>query len=93
MINKFRHKGLERFFAKGTKAGIAGIQASHAERLHLILARLNASTSPGDMNLPELGLHELSGDRKGACSVKVSGSWRITFTFPGKNACDVNYED
>ncbi len=90
MIKKFRHKGLERFFVRGTRAGI---QAKHAERLYLILGRLNASTSPGDMNLPRLGLHELGGDRKGTWSVKVSGNWRVTFTFSGKNACDVNYED
>ncbi len=90
MIKKFRHKGLERFFVRGTRAGI---QAKHAECLYLILGRLNASTSPGDMNLPRLGLHELGGGRKGTWSVKVSGNWRVTFTFSGKNACDVNYED
>ncbi|QTA88274.1 type II toxin-antitoxin system RelE/ParE family toxin [Desulfonema magnum] len=90
MIKKFRHKGLERFFVRGTKAGI---QAKHAERPHLILARLNASTSPEDMNLPGLVLHELSSDRKGTWSVKVSGNWRVTFTFSGKNAFNVNYDD
>ena len=26
-------------------------------------------------------------------SVKVSGNWRVTFTFAGKNAENVNYED
>jgi proteic killer suppression protein len=55
-IKGFRHKGIERFFAIGTKAGI---QPKHADRLRLILGRLNASTSPRDMNLPGLDLHEL----------------------------------
>jgi proteic killer suppression protein len=46
------------------------------------------------MNLPGLGLHELSGDRKGTWSVKVSGNWRVTFTFSGGgDADDVDYED
>ena len=90
MIKGFKHKGLERFFLHGTKAGI---QAKHAERLRLILGRLNASTCPQDMNLPGLGLHELGGDRKGTWSVKVSGNWRVTFTFSDKDADDVDYED
>ena len=90
MITSFKHKGLERFFTTGSKAGI---QPRHAERLRLILGRLNASTDPKDMNLPGLDLHELRGDRKGTWSVKVSGNWRVTFTFAGKNAENVNYED
>ena len=90
MITSFKHKGLERFFTTGSKAGI---QPNHAERLRLILGRLNASTDPKDMNLPGLDLHELRGDRKGTWSVKVSGNWRVTFTFVGKNAENVNYED
>jgi len=90
VITSFKHKGLERFFTAGSKAGI---QPNHAERLRLILGRLNASTDPKDMNLPGLDLHELRGDRKGTWSVKVSGNWRVTFTFAGKNAENVNYED
>ncbi len=90
MITGFKHKGLEKFFAKGIKSGI---QAKHAERLRLILGRLNASTCPRDMNLPGLNLHELSGNRKETWSVKVSDNWRVTFKFVGKDVTDVNYED
>ena len=90
MIKQFKHKGLERFFTKGTKAGI---QPKHAERLRLILGRLNASTCPKDMGLPGLNLHELSGNRNGIWSVKVSGNWRVTFTFVGEHAELVDYED
>ncbi len=90
MIRSFRHKGLEKFFLKGTKAGI---QAKHAGRLRLILGRLNASTEPMDMALPGLKLHELSGKRKGVWSVWVSGNWRVSFRFFGKDADDIDYED
>ena len=90
MIKHFRHRGLERYFTKGTKAGI---QAKHEKRLRLILARLNASTCPQDMDLPGLRLHELKGKRKGAWAVNVSGNWRITFAFNGIDAVDVDYED
>ncbi|MGH8066852.1 MAG: type II toxin-antitoxin system RelE/ParE family toxin [Candidatus Entotheonellia bacterium] len=90
MIKGFKHKGLEQFFLKGTKAGI---QARHATRLRLILARLHASTGPQDMNLPGLNLHQLSGRRKGTWAVKVSGNWRVTFVFRGQDAEAVDYED
>ena len=90
MIRSFKHKGLERFFQKGTKSGI---QAKHASRLRLILGRLNASTILTDMDLPGLGLHALSGNKSGIWSVKVSGNWRVTFRFVGGHAEIVNYED
>ena len=90
MIRSFRHKGLEKFFLKGTKSGI---QAKHAPRLRLILGRLNAATDPKDMDLPGLKLHELRGKKKGVWSVWVSGNWRITFRFSGKDAELVDYEN
>ncbi len=89
-IKGFRHKGLERYFATGSKSGI---QANHADRLRLILGRLNASAGVRDMNLPGLDLHELRGARKGAWAVKVSGNWRITFRSAGKDVDRVDYED
>lgn len=89
MISGFKHKGLEKFFTKGIKSGI---QAKHAERLRLILGRLNVSINPRDMALPGLNLHGLS-DRKGFWSVKVSGNWRVTFRFEGEDVTDVDYED
>ena len=90
MIRSFEHKGLERFFLRGSKAGI---QAKHAPRLRLILSRLHASLSPRDMNLPGLYLHELKGAGRGIWSVRVSGNWRVTFKFDGPDAIDVSYED
>lgn len=89
-IKSFRHKGLERFFATGNKAGI---QAKHAARLRLILGRLNAATDARDLSLPGLDLHELHGARKGTWALKVSGHWRITFAFAQKDAERVDYED
>jgi proteic killer suppression protein len=69
------------------------IQAKHADRLRLILGRLNASMNARDMALPGLNLHELTGNRRGTWSVRVSGNWRITFRFDGEHATDVDYED
>ena len=89
-IKGFRHKGLEQFFATGSKRGI---QAKHEDRLRLILGSLNAAAAAQDMNLPGLGLHELQGSRKGTWAVKVSGHGRVTFTFADKRADNVDYED
>jgi proteic killer suppression protein len=89
-IKGFRHKGIQRFFTTGAKSGI---QAQHAERLRLILGRLNVSTSARDMNLPRLDFDRLRGSRKGTWAVKVSGNWRVTFAFTGKDVDLVDYED
>ena len=90
MIISFRHKGLRQFYESGRKAGI---QAHQENRLRLILARLDASREPRDMNLPGLRLHPMTGDLTGFWSVSVSGNWRVIFRFDGQDACDVDYLD
>jgi len=89
-IRSFRHRGLERFFTMGSRARI---QAKHAERLRVILGRLNVATDPRDMNLPGLDLHPLKGAQRGRWAVKVSGNWRVTFGFKDKDVENVDYED
>jgi proteic killer suppression protein len=90
VITSFRHRGLERYFLSGSKAGI---RPEHAQRLRLVLGRLAAAVSAQDMDLPGLRLHPLKGRRKGRWSVTVSGNWRVTFSFSGKDAVQVDYED
>ena len=90
MIRSFKHKGLARFFTTGVKSGI---QSQQAERLRLILGRLNAAAAPEDMRLPGLRLHPLKGSRKGVWAVWVSGNWHVTFKFEGADAEVVDYED
>ena len=90
MIKSFRHKGLQRFFESASKAGI---QAQHERRLRLMLAHLDDSTKPADMDAPGWKLHSLKGDMKGHWSVWVDASWRLTFTFEGVDAVLVDYED
>ena len=90
MIKSFRHTGVERFFKTGSKAGI---QAAHAERLANRLQVLDFAKSALDMNMPGWALHPLKGDLKGYWAVKVSGNWRLTFTFDGEDAILVDYQD
>lgn len=90
MIRSFAHKGLERFFATGSRNGI---RADHSARLRLVLGLLDAAQSPTDMRLPGLRLHRLKGQRSEIWSVSVSASWRVTFRFDEEGAYDVDYED
>jgi proteic killer suppression protein len=62
MIKSFRHKGLQRFFEKGSKAGI---QPQHERRLRLMLSRLDDATNAADMDAAGWKLHALKGDLKG----------------------------
>ena len=90
MIISFIHKGMEKYYRTGKSSGI---QARHSGRLRLILSNLDQAESPADMDLTGLRLHELKGSRKGIWSVSVSGNWRVTFRFTGRDAEIVNYED
>lgn len=90
MIKSFKHKGLEKFFSQGIRRHI---NPKHTEKLARILDRLDASTSPRDMDLPGYRLHQLSGKQKGAWSVWVTGNCRATFRFDGADAVAVDYLD
>ena len=59
----------------------------------MILDRLDASIRPGDLDLPGLRFHSLSGKSKGRYSVWVSGNWRITFGWDKEDAIQVDFED
>ncbi|HTJ31301.1 MAG TPA: type II toxin-antitoxin system RelE/ParE family toxin [Acidobacteriaceae bacterium] len=90
MIRSFRHKGVERFFLAGSKAGI---QAKHAIRLNEQLTVLNIARKPEEMNVPGWQWHALKGQLAGHWAVSVSGNWRLTFTFDGEDAILVDYQD
>ncbi len=90
MIKNFLHKGLEKFYLTGSKAGI---QAKHAGKLRQILSVLDQADSPSWLNLPGFRLHRLKGDRADIWSITVQANWRVTFRFAGTDVEIVNYED
>lgn len=90
MIRSFKHKGLEKYFYSGNKKGII---PAHSKKIIRILDRLDSSIRPEDMNLPGYGLHQLIGQDKGTWAVSISGNWRVTFQFDGKDAILVDYKD
>lgn len=90
MIKSFRHKGIERFFREGSKAGI---QPQHAKRLRLQLGRLDGARSAADMDLPGWRWHKLTGDLSGHWAVWVDKNWRLTFAFEGNDVVLIDYQD
>ena len=90
MIRSFRHKGIEKFFSSGSKAGIP---PKHAGKLSQQLAALNVATRPEHMNVPGWLWHALSGNLAGHWAVSVSGDWRLTFSFEGNDVILVDYQD
>jgi proteic killer suppression protein len=90
MIKSFKHKGLEKFYSTGTKAGII---PAHSKRLELLLGYLDIATKPSDLDVAGWGLHPLKGDLEGHWSVKVNGNWRLTFRFDDLDAEVVDYQD
>lgn len=90
MIKSFRHKGLEKFFLTGSKAGI---QPKHASKLADQLTALSIATKPEQLKIPGWNLHFLQGDMAGHWSLTVNGNWRLTLRFEGEDVVLVDYQD
>ena len=69
------------------------LRADWRKRIRLILSRLDVSKNATEMNLPGFGFHALKGDQAGRFAVTVSRNWRITFSFVGEDATDIDLED
>jgi len=90
MIKNFRHKGLQQFFATGSKAGI---QPAHASKLARQLQVLDAARSAQELDITGWRLHPLTGELTNHWSIRVNGNWRVTFTFDGEDVVLVDYQD
>ena len=90
MIQSFRHRGLRAFY---NGRGARRVPPEHIEKLTDILASLDRSRTPRDMDLPGYRLHRLRGALSGYYAVSVSGNWRVTFRFQDGHAVDVDYLD
>ncbi|MEH1884266.1 type II toxin-antitoxin system RelE/ParE family toxin [Nostoc sp.] len=90
MIQTFQKKALENLFRENCNKGVP---ANLQKKIRIRLEVIDSALIVEDIKLPGYDLHELKGDRKGTWSIKVSGNWRITFTFENGDAYDVNLED
>ena len=90
MIVNFRHRGLKRLYEQGDASLISGNMRGRIAR---ILFVLDEAETLDEINMPGFRLHPLVGKRKGRWSIRVTGNWRITFTFEDGNVFDVDLED
>ena len=89
MVASFRNKGLEEIYLTGKTRRIG---AEYVRKCVRILQSLEVATQPEDMNITGYRSHSLRGNLR-RWSVHVTGNYRITFGWSGKNAHDVDFED
>ncbi|MGJ7037861.1 proteic killer suppression protein [Shinella sp. BE166] len=80
-----------RQFIEAGKSRFSGLDPAKAmARLNV----LNTARSLDDISpLKSIGLHKLSGDRKGQWAMTINGPWRLCFRFENGDAYDVEIVD
>jgi proteic killer suppression protein len=89
VIRSYRSKALKKFAVDGDASKLP---VQNADRIRLLLSRLDASVKPEDMNLPGFGFHGLQGKPR-RYAVTASANYRITFGWEGEDAVAVDLED
>ena len=69
------------------------MSVQNPERIARLLIALAAATRPEAMDLPGLRFHPLKGKDKGRYAVWASQNWRLTFSWDGTDAIEVDLED
>ncbi len=91
MIRSWADSATRRFYDEGKAPRYRGMDVDKAQDL---LAALDAATSLQDLSpLRSVGLHKLTGDRKGQWAMTINGPWRICFRFRDGDAWDVEISD
>jgi proteic killer suppression protein len=93
VIRGFIHKGLKRLYEEDNAKGVP---AKSADKLRKMLGFLESMNDEDELYmLPTWKAHKLTGDRKGAWSLSVTGNLRLTFRIDYVEAeiCDANLED
>ena len=89
-IKSFRHPGLERFARSGSTDGIG---SHHVSKINALLAQLSLSGGNQKALMCIPGFHTVKKQfHSPTMSVRVSGSWRLTFKVAGDGAIyDLDY--
>ena len=91
MIKSWATRSSQRFFEQGKVSKFRSLDVAAAEEL---LAVLDAATALDDLSpLKSIGLHKLTGNRKGQWAMTVNGPWRICFEFRKGDAYSVEIVD
>jgi proteic killer suppression protein len=87
MIRSWANRSSQRFYEQGKSSRFRDLDIDAANDL---LAVLDAATSLNDLSpMKSVGLHKLTGDRKGQWAMTVNGPWRICFEFRKGDAFNV----
>ena len=90
MIKSWANSATRRFVVDG-KGKFSGLDV---EAAHDLIASLDAADSLDDLSpLKSVGLHKLTGERKGQWAMTVNGPWRVCFRFRDGDAYDVEIVD
>ena len=91
MIKSFACKETEKIWNQKFSSKLPNEIQKRARRK---LSMLNASSKLDDLKIPPSNnLEKLSGDRKGAYSIKINDQWRICFVFETGDAFAVEIVD
>ena len=71
MIASFKHRGLKALYDERAARRVA---PEHVQKLRDVLAVLDRSRRPQDVDIPGFRLHPLKGELKGQYAVAVSGT-------------------
>ena len=92
-VRSFAHKGWRRLYAEDRAKGVP---PESVDKIRKMLAFLDDMQNPEELRfLPAWKVHTLTGDRKGAWSLSVTGNRRLTFRIDiaEREIYDVNLED
>jgi proteic killer suppression protein len=90
MIRSIKGAATRQFLESG-KSRFSGLDQELARQR---LNELGSAASLDDLPpLRSVGLHKLTGDRKGQWAIKVNGPWRIVFRFEAGDAFEVEIVD
>jgi proteic killer suppression protein len=90
VIRSFRSRALRRFAESGD---FSRLSVPNIDRIGRILRLLTDAKRPEALNISGFKLHRLKGADKDRYSVWVSGNYRITFSWDGEDATEVDLED
>jgi proteic killer suppression protein len=90
-IRTFAHAGLRRLYLRDQARGLP---SETVDKLRKMLAFLQDMETEQEVRaLPGWRAHQLTGDRAGTWSLRVTGNWRLTFRVEAGELVEVNYED
>jgi toxin HigB-1 len=94
MIRSFADRLSADFFYGQPSARVRRLPPDLRRAAQRRLAQLDAATRLDDLRSPPGNrLEALTGDRRGACSIRVNDQWRIVFRWQADGAHDVEFTD